>query len=107
MALFEISFPNILACLLVYIDPLFMSVFHREALGLAIKIVNNLFNGPVKNYFCDFSLVLVSKRSAGFSIYIPDFHLSMSDLIPYYASSFLAECFYILYVLVVFKIFRW
>lgn len=79
------TFSTLLACPLVHIDPLFMGIYHREALGLASTAVNNLFIVEIKNLFGDFSFIytdgLVTKRSF------------VSDIIPYYASSFSTECF--------------
>lgn len=85
LALFNISFLAILVYPLIHINSLFMGISHRKVLGLATTVVNNLFNVVVENLFSVFNLIYTdgsaTKVSSGFSIYIPNVHPSMSDII--------------------------
>ena len=64
------------------------------------NFVNSLFIDYIQEHFSRFILIFTdgssTPLSAGFSFYIPDFHISFSNNLPPTASSYTTECFAIM-----------
>lgn len=94
------NFQSLLLSPITHINKNFLNLSRTSLNSLPPNFVNNIFLDFIHNTFPLFILIFtdgsVSPLSAGYSFYIPEFHISFSNNLPPTASSFTAECFAII-----------
>lgn len=93
---YDSSFDSLLFNLTVTIHPSFLGLSNSSLLNYSTQFVDNLFNLYIGNTFLDSCLVFADEwlkaNSAGFTIYIPKYHIfAYSDVLITFASSFFAD----------------
>jgi ribonuclease HI len=95
--LYEQAYDSFLNIPDVHLKIIFPGISTNELTLLSPTIINNIFSDFLDTNFSDFFTVYtdgsVSPLSAGYSFYIPQFHISFTSNLPPSSSSFTTECY--------------